>query len=169
MGGQCGDATSSEELLVRRSFGHSRHARSSPSEWRCVGILMPLTADDPMNKLGGRIHAGTGGGLDRASDMRWGGEVDRIRRSAMELVALTPDVISSIGTNATVALQQASRTVPVCQRTSGFSAPDVNGFRHRPGSNKVLACHSQKNPKRCARSVFLIAKNWSLCLPAYRC
>ena len=23
---------------------------------------MPLTADDPMTKLGGRIHAGTGGG-----------------------------------------------------------------------------------------------------------
>jgi hypothetical protein len=81
-------------------------------------------------------------------DMRWGGEVDRIRRSAMELVALTPDVISSIGTNATVALQQASRTVPVCQRTSGFSAPDVNGFRHRSGSNKALACHSQNSPEK---------------------
>jgi hypothetical protein len=30
----------------------------------------------------------------------------------MELVALTPDVILSIGTNAAVALQQASPTVP---------------------------------------------------------
>jgi hypothetical protein len=80
--------------------------------------------------------------------MRWGGEVDRIRRSAMELVALTPDVISSIGTNATVALQQPSRTVPVCERTSGFSAPDVNGFRHRSGSNKALACHSQNSPEK---------------------
>jgi hypothetical protein len=91
---------------------------------------------------------GLEGGLDRASDMRWGGEVDRIRRSAMELVALTPDVISSIGTNATVALRQASRIVPACQRTSGFSAPDVNGFRHRSGSNKALACHSQNSPEK---------------------
>jgi hypothetical protein len=80
--------------------------------------------------------------------MRWGGEVDRIRKSAMELVALTPDVISSIRTNATVALQQASRTVPVCQRTSGFSAPDVNGFRHRSGPNKALACDSQNSPEK---------------------
>ena len=72
----------------------------------------------------------------------------RIRRSAMELVALTPDVILSIGTNAAVALQQASPTVPVCQRTSGFSAPDVNGFRHRSRSNKALACHSQKSPEK---------------------
>lgn len=92
--------------------------------------------------------AGWSVGRNLRIDMRWGGEVDRIRRSAMELVALTPDVISSIGTNATVALQQASRTVPVCQRTSGFSAPDVNGFRHRSGSNKALACHSQKSPEK---------------------
>jgi hypothetical protein len=91
-------------------------------------------------------------GLDGAPAETYGstcaGEVNRIRRSAMELVALTPDVISSIGTNATVALQQASRTVPVCQRTSGFSAPDVNGFRHRSGSNKALACHSQNSPEK---------------------
>ena len=112
---------------------------------RCVGILMPLTADDPMTKLGGRINAGD---WNLRIDMRWGGEVDRIRRSAMELVALTPHVILSIGTNAAVALQQASRTVPECQRTSGFSAPDVNGFRHRSRSNKALACHSQKSPEK---------------------
>ena len=92
--------------------------------------------------------AGWSVGRNLRIDMRWGGEVDRIRRSAMELVALTPDVILSIGTNAAVALQQASRTVPVCQRTSGFSAPDVNGFRHRSGSNKALACHSQKSPEK---------------------
>lgn len=113
---------------------------------RCVGILMPLTADDPMTKLGGRIHAGTGGGwMERRPKPT---DRHRIRRSAMELVALTPDVILSIGTNAAVALQQASRTVPVCQRTSGFSAPDVNGFRHRSRSNKALACHSQKSPEK---------------------
>jgi hypothetical protein len=82
--------------------------------------------------------AGWSVGRNLRIDMRWGGEVDRIRRSAMELVALTPDVISSIGTNATVALQQASRTVPVCQ----------NGFRHRSGSNKALACHSQNRSEK---------------------
>ena len=76
----------------------------------CVGILMPLTADDPMTKLGGRIYAGTGGGwMERRPKPT---DRHRIRRSAMELVALTPDVILSIGTNAAVALQQASPTVP---------------------------------------------------------
>ena len=36
--------------------------------------------------------AGWSVGRNLRIDMRWGGEVDRIRRSAMELVALTPDV-----------------------------------------------------------------------------
>lgn len=93
----------------------------------------------------GLEEAGWSVGRNLRIDMRW-----RSRPHSQigdGLVALTPDVILSIGTNAAVALQQASRTVPVCERASGFSAPDVNGFRHRPGSNKVLACHSQKSPK----------------------
>jgi len=86
---------------------------------RRVGILMPLTVDDPYDQtrlaafLQGLGGAGWNVGQNLRIDTRWGGDVERIRRSAMELVALTPDVILSIGTNAAVALQQATRTVPV--------------------------------------------------------
>jgi len=90
-----------------------------PERMRRVGILMPLTVDDPYDQtrlaafLQGLGGAGWNVGQNLRIDTRWGGDVERIRRSAMELVALTPDVILSIGTNAAVALQQATRTVPV--------------------------------------------------------
>ena len=47
-------------------------------------------------------------------DYRWGGgDADRIRKYAAELVALTPDVILAHGIPATEQLLQASRTVPI--------------------------------------------------------
>ena len=48
-------------------------------------------------------------------DIRWGGPVDmdRYRKYAAELVALGPDVILATTTAATVALQQATRTLPI--------------------------------------------------------
>jgi putative ABC transport system substrate-binding protein len=47
-------------------------------------------------------------------DYRWGGgDTDRIRKYAAELVALTPDVILATGISATEQLLQASRTVPI--------------------------------------------------------
>src|SRR6476660_1968005 len=91
-----------------------------PGRTRRVGILMPLTADDPYDQarlaafLQGLQETGWSVGRNLRIDTRWcGGDVDRIRRSAIELVALAPDVILAIGTNSAVALQQASRTVPV--------------------------------------------------------
>jgi len=94
------------------------HAQQ-PERMRRVGILMPLTADDPYDQtrlaafLQGLGGAGWSVGQNLRIDTRRGGDVDRIRRSAMELVALAPDVIFGIGTNAAVALQQATRTVSV--------------------------------------------------------
>jgi len=47
-------------------------------------------------------------------DYRWGaGDVERIRRHAAELVALAPDVIHTNATSPVVALQQATRTIPI--------------------------------------------------------
>jgi putative ABC transport system substrate-binding protein len=87
---------------------------------RRVGILMPLTADDPEDQarlaafLQGLQETGWSVGRNLRVDTRWGGgDADRIRRSATELVALAPDVILAIGVNSVVALQQASRTVPI--------------------------------------------------------
>jgi ABC-type uncharacterized transport system substrate-binding protein len=42
-----------------------------------------------------------------------GGDLDRIRRYAAELIALVPDVIVSVGSVALAPLQQATRTIPI--------------------------------------------------------
>src|SRR6266853_182392 len=42
-----------------------------------------------------------------------GGDVDRLRSYAAEMVALTPDVIVTIGSVAIASLQQATRTIPI--------------------------------------------------------
>ena len=42
-----------------------------------------------------------------------GGDLDRARRYAAELVALAPDVIFGIGSVPIAALQQATRTIPI--------------------------------------------------------
>ena len=47
-------------------------------------------------------------------EYRWGaGDLDRFRRYAAELVALSPDVILASGGSIVGAFQQASRTVPI--------------------------------------------------------
>src|SRR4029453_18412711 len=47
-------------------------------------------------------------------EYRWGaGDLDRFRRYAAELVALSPDVVLASGGSIVGALQQASRTVPI--------------------------------------------------------
>ena len=42
-----------------------------------------------------------------------GSDLDNIRRYAAELVALTPDVILSVGSVTVAPLQQATRTIPI--------------------------------------------------------
>jgi putative ABC transport system substrate-binding protein len=47
-------------------------------------------------------------------DLRWaGGDINRIRALAQELVGLQPDIILANGTAETVALQQETRTIPI--------------------------------------------------------
>jgi putative ABC transport system substrate-binding protein len=53
-------------------------------------------------------------GRNAQIDIRWGmGDAERIRRSVTELVALAPDVILANTFPIVVALQQATRTVPI--------------------------------------------------------
>ncbi len=65
-----------------------------------------------------------------------GGDVDRLRSYAAELVALAPDVIFTIGSVAVAPLQQATRTIPIVF----VNAPDpvgagfVQNMAH-PGGN----------------------------------
>jgi putative ABC transport system substrate-binding protein len=46
-------------------------------------------------------------------DVRWGVDNDRIRQNAAELIALAPDVILANAPPSVMALQQATRTVPI--------------------------------------------------------
>jgi putative ABC transport system substrate-binding protein len=91
-----------------------------PERMRRIGVLLPLTATDPEDQarlaafLQGLQETGWSVGRNLRIDTRWGeGEIERIRKSAAELVALAPDVIMTVGLNTVTALQQASRNVPI--------------------------------------------------------
>ena len=52
-------------------------------------------------------------GLTRI-DLRWGGgKITRMRALAQELVSLQPDILLTVGTPATVAVQRETRTIPI--------------------------------------------------------
>ncbi|MFZ1065468.1 MAG: ABC transporter substrate-binding protein, partial [Pseudolabrys sp.] len=87
---------------------------------RLVGVLSILGSDDPeaqarmavfeqtLQQLGWTV------GRDLKIETRQiGADLDSIRRYAAELVALSPDVIFSIGGLPTTSLQQATRTIPI--------------------------------------------------------
>jgi putative ABC transport system substrate-binding protein len=87
---------------------------------RRVGVLMSTAADDPESPL--RVAAFAQGlgelgwtvGRNVQMDYRWGGgDPERFRRSAAELVALAPNVILVNATPAVLAVQQATRTLPI--------------------------------------------------------
>jgi putative ABC transport system substrate-binding protein len=91
-----------------------------PDKMRRVGVLMTLAADDPQSMariaafLQGLQQLGWTDGRDVRIEYRWGAaDADRIRKGAAELVALTPDVILSVGTPGVTALQQVTRTIPI--------------------------------------------------------
>jgi putative tryptophan/tyrosine transport system substrate-binding protein len=91
-------------------------ARAQPSRLRRIGVLMYWTADDAEGQA--RLAAFTQalkqlGWSDLRIDTRWA-TADDIRRHAVELVALAPDVLVAATGTATVAqLLQTTRTVPI--------------------------------------------------------
>jgi putative ABC transport system substrate-binding protein len=87
---------------------------------RRVGVLMPFDENDPEGNR--RYSAFTQaladlGWIDGRNvriDLRWsGGDINRIRALAQELVGLQPDIIVPNSTPATVALQRQTRTIPI--------------------------------------------------------
>jgi putative ABC transport system substrate-binding protein len=87
---------------------------------RRIGVLMHMAADDPEGQrrvaafLQGLQEAGWAVGRNVDIDMRWAaGEAERFRRYAMEIIAPTPDVILASATPSVLAVQQATRTVPI--------------------------------------------------------
>jgi putative tryptophan/tyrosine transport system substrate-binding protein len=92
----------------------------APERVRRVGVLNYLAADDPDSSP--RVAAfakalqelGWLDGRNVQFDYRWGGgDLDRSRRYAAELVALAPDVILVSSGSALAALQSVTRTVPI--------------------------------------------------------
>ena len=87
---------------------------------RRVGVLIPLAVNDPEGEarltafLGGLQQLGWTDGRNMRIDTRWaGGDADRFRKYAAELVALEPDVILASSTTSVAALQRTTRSVPI--------------------------------------------------------
>jgi len=110
---------------------------------RRIGIMMNLAADDSEGQarvaafLQGLQETGWVVGRNAQIDIRWGmGDPERIRKNATELVSLTPDVIFATTFPTVVALQQATRTVPIV--FAGLFDPVGAGLvtsLGRPGGN----------------------------------
>jgi putative ABC transport system substrate-binding protein len=110
---------------------------------RRIGVLMNIAADDP--EVPPRIAAlqqglqqlGWTDGRNVRIDYRWGGgDVDRTRKYAAELVALSPDVLLCNGAVGLSAIRQATRTVPTVfvQIVDPVGAGFVTSLA-RPGGN----------------------------------
>jgi putative ABC transport system substrate-binding protein len=87
---------------------------------RRIGVLIQVAEGDPQARievaafLRGLQELGWSEGRNLRVDIRWGGgDADRIRKYAAELVALAPEVVLALGGTVAGALQQASGTVPI--------------------------------------------------------
>jgi ABC-type uncharacterized transport system substrate-binding protein len=121
-------------------------ARAQQGErMRRIGVLMDFAADDPegqarltalLQRLG---ELGWIADRNVLIDHRWGAtDVDRVRRYAVELVGLTPDVLLGAGATAVRSLQQATGTVPIV--FAGVTDPVGGGLvasLARPGGNST--------------------------------
>jgi ABC-type uncharacterized transport system substrate-binding protein len=119
-------------------------ARAQQSErMRRIGVLIALAENDPEGKL--RIAAFREGlqslgwmeGRNIHIEYRWpGGNAERQRTSAAELMAMKPDVIFAGNQTAVLALRQAGNTLPVIfVQVADPVAADFAASLARPGRN----------------------------------
>jgi putative tryptophan/tyrosine transport system substrate-binding protein len=84
---------------------------------RRIGVLMAGDENDPVQKtlVSAFTQALAGLGWSNVRmDVRWpGGDINRIRALAHELIGLQSDIIVANSTPATVALQRETRTIPI--------------------------------------------------------
>jgi putative ABC transport system substrate-binding protein len=110
---------------------------------RRIGVLMNLAADDPEGQarlaafLQSLQEAGWTVGRNAQIDIRWGaGDTPQIRKQAVEMVALVPDVILASSPLVLAPLRDATRTIPIV--FAAVSDPVAAGFvasLSRPGGN----------------------------------
>ena len=114
-----------------------------PERVRRIGVLMNLAADDPEAKtyigtfLQQLQELGWNVGRNVQIDYRWtAGDASLIRNFAAELIALTPEVILTVGGSYVGPLQQATHSIPIVfvQVADAVGGGFVNSLA-RPGGN----------------------------------
>ena len=107
-------------LAGATTWSLAARARQQGDRVRRIGVLMSFDENDPTMKL--RVSAftqalaglGWTDGRNMRMDLRWGGgDINRIRALAHELVGLQPDIIVTSGTPSTAAVQRETRTIPI--------------------------------------------------------
>jgi ABC-type uncharacterized transport system substrate-binding protein len=111
---------------------------------RRIGVLMHTTPDEPESQarlaafLQGLQEAGWAVGRNLRIDTRWGGgsDVARLRKEAVELVGLGPDVVLAGVGPSTLAVREASGAVPIvfAQAVDPVGSFQVASLA-RPGGN----------------------------------
>jgi putative ABC transport system substrate-binding protein len=114
-----------------------------PERMRHIGVLNGQDENDPLAKTyvpaftQALADLGWTDGRNLRMDLRWyGGDPNRIRALAQELVGLKPDIIVTNATPATVAVQRETQTIPIV--FVGVSDPVGSGLvasLNRPGQN----------------------------------
>jgi putative ABC transport system substrate-binding protein len=110
---------------------------------RRIGVLVGLDENDPLAKTyvsaftQALADLGWTDGRNLRMDLRWGGgDNNRIRALARELVGLQPNIILTGGTPATAAFERETRTTPIVFVGVGDPVSSGNVARlDRPGGN----------------------------------
>jgi putative ABC transport system substrate-binding protein len=109
---------------------------------RRIGVLNPNDEDDrPKTYFSAFTQAladlGWTDGRNVRMDVRWaGGDTNRMRALAQELVGLRPDIIVASSTPATVAVQRETQTIPIVFANVGDPvASRIVSRLDRPGGN----------------------------------
>jgi putative ABC transport system substrate-binding protein len=130
--------------LLGSAAAWPRAARAQQGErMRRIGVLLSGDENDPVAKTDASAFtqalAGLGwtDGRNVRMDLRWaGGDTNRIRALAQELVDVQSDIILAGSTPVTVALQRETRTIPIVFASVGDPvASGIVARLDRPGGN----------------------------------
>jgi putative ABC transport system substrate-binding protein len=110
---------------------------------RHIGVLAGLDENGPLAKtfvspfIQALAGLGWTDGRNLRMDLRWrGGDINRIRGLARELVGLQPDIIVTSGSASTIALRRETRTIPIVFAGAGDPVPrGIVPWLDRPGGN----------------------------------
>ena len=109
------------------------HAQQpAPGKWS-IGLLMQRSRQDPLLK--GLRKLGYIEGNNLLIEVRPNDRADQLVQFAAELVALKPDVIATAGTQATQAVQQATKSIPIVMVASDPVENHLVASLARPGGN----------------------------------